>query len=170
MISIATVSRMSINVLLISARGLAVLVLLFPDHGSRARAGYFVHSRLFSFSAGSLLPARLLLQNPCFRWPRERQQKGAVFGGLHIMRNAPIQREQVTGREVHHPVWQVKPDMAAQRVHRDPACRRVLMHARICLHRDQHNAEICVLYKRPRTPPRGVQPRFITVQLVEFSG
>jgi hypothetical protein len=25
------------------------------------------------------------------------------------MRNALIQREQVTGREVHHPVWQVKP-------------------------------------------------------------
>ena len=46
MISIGTVFRMSINVVLISARGLAVLVLLFPDHGSRVWAGYFSHSRL----------------------------------------------------------------------------------------------------------------------------
>ena len=74
------------------------------------------------------------------------------------MRNALIQREQVTGREVHHPIWQVKPDMAAQRVHRDPACRRVLMHARIRLHSNQHNAEIGVLYQRLRTSSRGLQP------------
>jgi hypothetical protein len=45
--------------------------------------------------------------------------------------------------------------MAVKRVHRDSACRCVLVHARIRLHRDQHNAEIRVLYKRLRTSPRG---------------
>ena len=104
---------------------------------------------LFSFRTGSLLPARLRLRNLCFRWPRERQQKGAVLGGLHIMRNALIQGEQVSRREIHYLLGQVKPDMAVKCVHRDSACRCVLMHARIRLHRDQHNAEIWVLYKRP---------------------
>ena len=86
------------------------------------------------------------------------------------MRNALIQGEQVPRREIHHPLGQVKPDMAVKRVHRDSACRRVLMRARIRLHSDQHNAEIGVLYKCLRTSPRGLQPCFIPVQLVEFAG
>jgi len=86
------------------------------------------------------------------------------------MRNALIQGEQVPRREIHHPLGQVKPDMAVKRVHRDSARRRMLMYARICLHSDQHNAEIRILYERLRTSPRGVQPCFIPVQLVEFAG
>jgi len=70
------------------------------------------------------------------------------------MRNALIQSEQVPRREIHYPLGQVNPDMAVERVHRDSACRCVLMHARVRLHRDQHNAEIRVLYKRLRTSPR----------------
>ena len=85
------------------------------------------------------------------------------------MRNALIQGEQVPRREIHHPLGQVKPDMAAKRVHRDSACRGVLMHARIRLHSDQHNTEIRVLYKRLRTSPRGGQPRFILVQLRTYA-
>jgi len=86
------------------------------------------------------------------------------------MRNALIQGEQVPRREIHHPPGQVKPDMAVKRVHRDSACRRVLMHARIRFHSNQHNAKIRVLYKRLRTSPGGGQPRFILVQLVELAG
>ena len=41
-------------------------------------------------------------------------------------------------------------EVAVNRVHRDSACRCVLVHARIRLHRDQHNAEIRVLCKRLR--------------------
>src|SRR5579859_4262683 len=66
---------------------------------------------LFSFRTGGLLPARLHLHNLCFRWPRERQQKSAVLGGLHIVRNALIQYEQVSWKEIHHPLGQVKFDM-----------------------------------------------------------
>ena len=61
------------------------------------------------------------------------------------MRNALIQGEQGARREINHPLGQVKPNMAVKRVHRDSACRCVLVHARIRLHRDQHNAEIRVL-------------------------
>jgi len=86
------------------------------------------------------------------------------------MRNALIQGEQVPRREIHHPLGQVKPDMAVKRVHRDSARRRVLMYARIRLHSDQHNAEIRVLHKRLRTSPRSGQRRLIPVQLVEFAG
>ena len=52
-ISIATISRMSINVVLISAQLLVGLVLLFPDHGSRVRAGIFSYSRLSDCSLTS---------------------------------------------------------------------------------------------------------------------
>src|ERR1019366_6579230 len=45
-ISIATISRMSINVPLIPARVFAGLVLLYSDHGSRVRAGIVRYSRL----------------------------------------------------------------------------------------------------------------------------
>jgi len=44
-ISIAAISRMSITVVVISARVLARLV-LFPDHGSRVKAGYVRNSGL----------------------------------------------------------------------------------------------------------------------------
>jgi len=40
----------------------------------------------------------------------------------------------------------MKPDMAARQVHGNSSCRGVLMHARIGLHSDQHNAKIRVLY------------------------
>ena len=67
-----------------------------------------------------------------------------------------IEGEQVPRREIHHPLGQVKPDMTVKRVHGDSARRRVLVHARIRLHSDKHNAEIRVFYKRLRTSPGGV--------------
>ena len=113
---------------------------------------------LFSFMASGVFPGRLRLLDLFFRRPRERQQKGAILGRLHIMRNALIQNEQFPGREIHHPLGQMEPDMAVKRVHRDSASRRMLIHARIRLHGDQHNAEIRVLYERLRTSSRGVLP------------
>src|ERR1019366_123097 len=84
---------------------------------------------LFPLMTCSLLSARLRLHNLFFRRPRERQQKGAILGRLHIMRNALIQDEQVPGREIHHPLGQMEPDMAVKRAHRDSASRSVLLHA-----------------------------------------
>ena len=60
--------------------------------------------------------------------------------------------------QIHHLLRQVDSDVAVERVHRDSAGRRVLVHARIRLHSDQHNAEIRMLYKCLRTSPRWVHP------------
>src|SRR5579864_5220656 len=61
-------------------------------------------------------------------------------------------------------------DMAGKRVHRDSACRRVLMHARIRFHGDQHDAQVRVLHECPGTSPRGLKPGFVPAQFVEFAG
>ena len=116
---------------------------------------------LFPFTAGSLLPAGLGARHFIFRRPGERQQKGAVLGRLHIVRHALIQCEQAARGKIYYPPRQVEPDMARKRVHRDPACRCVLMHARIRLHGDQNNAEVRVLHERLRTSSRGLKPGFV---------
>ena len=115
------VYRIGLNAGMLAAalQGLDAFVFTSPasrPRPVRATSPYFCLSRGVFFR-------RVFL---CFQRPRERQQKGAVLGGLHIMRNALIQGEQVPRREIHHPLGQVKPDMAVKRVHRDSACRRVL--------------------------------------------
>jgi hypothetical protein len=82
---------------------------------------------------------------------------------------ALIESEQVPGREFYHLLWQMKPDVTAQSVHRDSRRRRVLMHAGLCLHGDQNNAKIGMLCERLGTSPRGLLPRVILVQLVELA-
>jgi hypothetical protein len=74
----------------------------------------------------------------------------------------------VPGREIYHLLRQAKPDMAAERMHGDSRRSRVTLHARICLHSDQNNAQVRVFSKGSGASPRGLQPRVFAVESFEF--
>jgi hypothetical protein len=123
---------------------------------------------LILFMANHFLPTPHGILIRCFWRPRECEQKYAVLRGFDIVGHRLIQGKQVPGWEIHHLPWQVEPDMTVKRVHRYSGCRRVLVHARIRLHSDQHNAKIRVFHKRLRASSGSLQPRFFPMQLIEF--
>lgn len=111
------------------------------QHGFEAVAPHETGDICYPRAPVALLRDRL----PVFTRPRDREEKRAVFDRLHVVREIPIQGKQRPGRQIERSTFRSNEDVAHDDLNRHPSLRLMDGKSRVCLERDEGDAQVLIL-------------------------